>query len=44
LCHRNVLATYTHVHALGTEAWAPALVRAAVAHRSRTTPQTTVPS
>jgi cobyrinic acid a,c-diamide synthase len=29
LCHRNVLACYTHVHALGTESWAPALVRAA---------------
>jgi cobyrinic acid a,c-diamide synthase len=29
LCHRNVLACYTHIHALGTESWAPALVRAA---------------
>ncbi len=29
LCHRNVLACYTHVHALGTEAWAPSLVQAA---------------
>ncbi len=29
LCHRNVLACYTHVHALGTDCWAPALVRAA---------------
>jgi cobyrinic acid a,c-diamide synthase len=29
LCQRNVLACYTHVHALGTESWAPALVRAA---------------
>jgi cobyrinic acid a,c-diamide synthase len=27
LCHRNVLATYTHLHALGTPGWAPALVR-----------------
>jgi cobyrinic acid a,c-diamide synthase len=35
LCHRNVLASYTHVHALGVERWAPALVRAAVEHRSR---------
>jgi cobyrinic acid a,c-diamide synthase len=37
-CFRNVLATYTHVHALGTPEWAPALVRAALqnrrAHRS----------
>ena len=29
LCHRNVLACYTHVHALGTDSWASALVRAA---------------
>ncbi len=29
LCVHNVLATYTHVHALGTESWAPSLVRAA---------------
>jgi cobyrinic acid a,c-diamide synthase len=34
ICYRNVLASYTHVHALGTETWAPALVRAAVGHRS----------
>ena len=30
LCVRNVLACYTHVHALGTEAWAPGVVRAAL--------------
>jgi len=30
----NVLACYTHVHALGTESWAPSLVRAAVRFRS----------
>jgi cobyrinic acid a,c-diamide synthase len=35
LCHRNVLASYTHVHALGVERWAPALVSAAVEHRNR---------
>ncbi len=29
LCMHNVLATYTHVHSLGTESWAPSLVRAA---------------
>ncbi len=34
LCHRNVLAAYTHLHALGTPTWAPALVRAARGHRS----------
>jgi len=30
----NVLATYTHVHALGTENWAPSLVRAAARFNS----------
>ncbi len=30
ICRYNVLACYTHVHALGTESWAPAVVRAAV--------------
>jgi cobyrinic acid a,c-diamide synthase len=29
LCRKNVLATYTHIHALGTPQWAPALVRQA---------------
>ena len=30
LCCRNVLACYTHVHALGTEQWAPSVVAAAI--------------
>ncbi len=34
LCHRNVLASYMHVHALGIGSWAPSLVRAAVEFRS----------
>ena len=34
LCRGNILACYTHVHALGTESWAPALVRAAVRFKS----------
>jgi len=34
LCHGNVLACYTHVHALGTERWAPSLVQAAVRFKS----------
>ncbi|HID76913.1 MAG TPA: cobyrinic acid a,c-diamide synthase, partial [Planctomycetaceae bacterium] len=34
LCHHNVLAVYTHVHALGTPAWAPGLVRAASRFRA----------
>jgi cobyrinic acid a,c-diamide synthase len=29
ICYRNVLATYTHVHALGTPQWAEALAAAA---------------
>jgi len=33
--HRNVLATYTHIHALGTPAWAPSLIRNARAYRAR---------
>jgi cobyrinic acid a,c-diamide synthase len=31
----NVLATYTHIHALGTPQWAPALVRQARQYRLR---------
>lgn len=34
LCSNNVLALYTHVHALGTESWAPSLVRAAIQFKS----------
>ncbi len=34
LCYRNVLASYMHVHALGTESWAPSLLRAAAGFRS----------
>ncbi len=33
LLHRNVLATYTHLHALGAPEWAPALVARARQHR-----------
>ncbi len=35
LCSGNVLACYTHVHALGTESWAPSIVRAALRLKSR---------
>ncbi len=35
LCYRNVLACYTHVHALGTESWAPSVVRAASRFKAR---------
>jgi len=34
LCYRNVLACYTHVHALGTESWAPSLIDAATRYNS----------
>jgi len=34
LVHKNVLALYTHVHALGTPCWAPALVSRAQRFRS----------
>ncbi|MFP4650188.1 MAG: cobyrinate a,c-diamide synthase [Desulfobacterales bacterium] len=32
LCYKNVLATYTHIHSLGTPGWAPAFIRAALAY------------
>jgi len=35
LCYKNVLATYTHLHASGTPEWAPALVAKAREYRSR---------
>ncbi|MGD9251002.1 MAG: cobyrinate a,c-diamide synthase [Desulfobacterales bacterium] len=39
LCYKNVLATYTHLHAQGTPDWAPALVRNALQFRqSQTSP------
>ena len=31
---KNVLATYTHIHALGNPGWAPAMVRNALAYRA----------
>ena len=30
MCRYNVLASYTHVHALGADGWAPSVVRAAL--------------
>lgn len=36
LVYKNVLATYTHFHALGTPGWADALVKSAREHRERT--------
>jgi cobyrinic acid a,c-diamide synthase len=34
LCRRNVLASYTHLHASGAVGWAPAVVSAAERHRA----------
>ena len=34
VCYKNVLATYTHIHALGTPLWAEALVRNAMAYKN----------
>ena len=34
ILYKNVLATYTHIHALGNPGWAKALVRNAVDYRS----------
>jgi len=39
VCINNVLATYTHIHALGTPVWAKALVDQARAYRLRCTPR-----
>ena len=35
-CYKNVLATYTHIHALGTPHWADAVVRAANSYKNKT--------
>jgi cobyrinic acid a,c-diamide synthase len=37
LCYKNVLATYTHIHALGTPQWAQAMVRNAITYKTKTT-------
>jgi cobyrinic acid a,c-diamide synthase len=37
LTYRNVLATYSHIHALGTPEWAPAMVRQARRFRQQRT-------
>ena len=36
LVYQNVLATYTHLHALGSPLWAPSLVRRAREYRQAT--------
>jgi cobyrinic acid a,c-diamide synthase len=37
ICYKNVLATYTHIHSLGTPQWAHALVRNACAYQKKKT-------
>ncbi len=34
IVYKNVLASYTHLHALGTPEWAPAMIRSALGHRN----------
>jgi len=38
LCYKNTLATYTHVHALGTPLWAKAMVEAGALYRAGLSP------
>ncbi|MCP4373768.1 MAG: hydrogenobyrinic acid a,c-diamide synthase (glutamine-hydrolyzing), partial [Deltaproteobacteria bacterium] len=33
VCYKNVLATYIHIHALGTPSWAKSMVRNAIKHK-----------
>jgi cobyrinic acid a,c-diamide synthase len=35
ICYKNVLATYTHIHALGTPHWARALIRNAITYQKK---------
>lgn len=35
LCYKNVLATYSHIHALGTGEWADALVKQAMDYKDK---------
>ena len=37
ICYKNVLATYTHIHSLGTPQWADALVNNAVTYHKKKT-------
>ena len=39
ICFKNVLATYTHIHALGVPEWAPSMVKNAMQHRERISSQ-----
>jgi cobyrinic acid a,c-diamide synthase len=37
ICYKNVLATYTHIHALGSPVWADGLVGCAIKYKNRET-------
>ncbi len=43
LCYKNTLATYSHIHALGTPSWAEAMVEAAVSYQPNPYPQVPPP-
>jgi len=34
VCYKNVLATYIHIHALGTPSWAKSMVRNAIEYKA----------
>ncbi len=38
ILYKNVLASYTHIHALGTPSWAPALVKLALSFKHKKLP------
>ena len=38
LCYKNTLATYSHIHALGTPSWAKAMVEAAALYKAGLSP------
>ncbi len=42
LCYKNVLATYTHIHALGTPFWAHAMVQNAISYRNKSKTTVTI--
>jgi cobyrinic acid a,c-diamide synthase len=35
VCYRNVLATYTHLHAMGTPEWVGGMIKAAGAYKEK---------
>jgi len=35
ICYKNILATYSHIHALGTPVWARALIQQAVSYKDK---------